>query len=177
MDEKEEDGVDCKDAKEVPGEVGGCPGGGRWGLAGVDDPRALALGEQAEQEGGGGGGGGGEEQPGHREEEAGNDCDVQQVGLGGEGGRLEEESQAGGEQGKMARKWERGVEGDGGQQPGEGEHQVESHPGRKQISDFFTIFFSSSHFCRRSICCCSCSSTERDICGVGSRTVRMMDTW
>ena len=38
-------GVDCKDAKEVPREVGGCPGGGRRGQAGVDDPRALALGE------------------------------------------------------------------------------------------------------------------------------------
>ena len=121
----------------MPGEVGGCPGGGRWGQVGVDDPRALALGEQAEQEGGGGGGGGGEQQPGHREEEAGQDRDVEQVGLGGQGGRLEEESQAGGEQGKMARKWERGVEGDGGQQPGEGEDQVESHPGRKQISEMF----------------------------------------
>ena len=106
----------------------------------MDDPRALALGEQAEQEGGGGGGGGGEQQPGHREEEAGQDRDVEQVGLGGQGGRLEEESQAGGEQGKMARQRERGVEGDGGQQPGEGEHQVESHPGTKQISEMFTIF-------------------------------------
>ena len=77
-----------------------------------------------------------EQQPGHREEEAGQDRDVEQVGLGGQDGRLEEESQAGGEQGKMARKWERGVEGDGGQQPGEGEHQVESHPGRKQVSEF-----------------------------------------
>ena len=107
----------------------------------MDDPRALALGEQAEQEGGGGGGGGGEQQPGHREEEARHDRDLEQVGLGGEDGRLEEESQAGGEQGKMAGKWERGVEGDGGQQPGEGEDQVESHPGRKQVSDFFTNNF------------------------------------
>ena len=33
-----------------------------------------------------------------------------------------------------------------------------------------------NYLCRRSTCCSSCSSTERDVWGVGRMTVRMMET-
>ena len=66
MDQQEKEGVDRKDCEEVPGEVGGSPGWWRGGEAGVDQPRALALCDQAQEEGGRGGEGGRKKKSGHR---------------------------------------------------------------------------------------------------------------
>ena len=117
VDEQEKEGVDCKDCQEVPGEVGGSPGGRRGRGADVEQPGALTLGDQAEKKGGGGGQRRGKKETSHREDEAGEDCDVEEGGGGREESCLKEESQAGCKEGKVTREGEGGVEGDRGEKP------------------------------------------------------------